>query len=230
MRLRKAQKKLLHLPVPVAAKVALWLVINDLKPAAEFEIQTTRFEPTEKALRVADKNYHQVVSFLRACDLCFEELDLHRQGYKRAKVGHEFRDIPVVIFGKRLYVAKNVATAQKLRKLLKSSSLGAQNHAIIGELFGYPKKVAVEYAKFFSQEPGSKGHPLTWANEFYEMFKNKYWQPYVFYITRKGHELKDAQQGIKWADFTRKTFPELAEEFEKKMKRIKFKPPKRKLI
>ena len=144
------------------------------------------------------------------------EWEIKRNG-KKEKV-----KVDVTLISKRLLVAKSSELVNQLYRAWISEEWDSEEvHLALGKLYGYPAGAVKEYARTMqTDKKGGFSPTIVSIREFRERFEDKYWYPYVTYLVRKGHEEEDCEVGIKWADWMREDWPELAEEFEKVARRM----------
>jgi len=220
---QKIKKELINLPIWLSDKVELWLVLKDLKLATELIVKETIFNTEERTMRVREKNLQQVTNFVKKVGLLYRVRDQYNPGWKKIKIQGKFMKTDIVFCRKIVLVAKVQEFIDELYWCQTTLDRFSEKlDRLMGKLSGFPPAAVEEYARNM-KDFDKKGFPKTLVGiaEFQAKYKDKYWEPYVRYFVRRGHEEEDCLPAIKWADVIRGDLPQLAEKFEKKLRKAK---------
>lgn len=217
------KKRLLNFPINLQDKVEIWLILRDLKPATDIFLKKTLINKIDRSTKVTQRNLKIVENFLKDNNLFYKTIDQYNHGQLKIKVGHKYYYVNFTFFDKIFFVSKKEDFVESLYKAwtdLRGVFEPSVNRQL-GILYGFPKEAVEEYVKAWS-DPKVKSLPdnLEKAIEFHKRHKGEYWESYVSYIIRKGHDEEDTQVAKRWADCVRNEFPELALKFEKFMAKV----------
>jgi len=225
--LKKSEIKedLLKLPIRIDSKVNLWLVLADFKPATEVLVKETIFNKEERTESASEKDFNKVVSFIKNLGLNHRIRRQYNSGWRKIVVNGQTLKINVTFIRDVILVSKHEESVDQLYSCTTDLDRESESaHYQLGTLFGFPEKAVKEYAFWMRWYTTDKYFPKTLSRSIdtHKMLQDCYWEPYVQYIVRKGHEKEDSLVAKHWADRIRKDLPELAKKFEKEVGRARF--------